>query len=140
MITASIVSRRGRYAVVISENGVEKRSVSSSIKGSDENIYRDLIYAFNVCLRYLKKYVEETGSSEVTFVSSNSIFVRWINELSAKDEYQDEFMKMMSSLNAIPIEYTVVYQKKPLALKYLTDKKADLGLSGIDVSSYDGEE
>lgn len=136
LVTVSVVSRRGRFAIVISEDGIEKKSVSETIKGSNENIYRDLIYAFHVGLRYLKQYVEETGSKKVTFVCSNSIFVRWVNEFSAKDEYQEEFMKMLGSLNEIPIEYEVVYQKKPLALKYLHERKSGFCLSGIDVDAF----
>lgn len=139
MTTVSVATRKGRYSIVICDDNKQKKKVVGNIKGCDLNSYDELLYAFEICLRHIKRYVSEEKCTSVTFIVSNSIFINWVNNCYSKKQYQERFIKIMDLLNEIPIEYEFVYQKSPLALRYINDKDSNImNLSGLDISNIGG--
>ena len=124
-VCLSCVSKKDLSAVIITDNGKLVTKRVERIK--DEEVacstYLSLIVAFTVGLNMLKMYVEEHQDiDEVVFECNNSAFIKWVNQGYSRDEYHNEFSKMLELLNDIPIRYSFSYNRKPKSLMF-TDEK-----------------
>lgn len=132
MLNVSILVSRGKSAVVVSENGkIVNKSITNVAKGTQP--YSNLITAFGVSLRLVRSFIDNNPDTEdVVFEFNNSAFIKWVKEGYSKEQYQDEFIGVLSLLNEIPIKYTLVYSKKPMASYYLNTETTDkVKLSGL---------
>ena len=140
-IICSFSVRKGIIAVLIIEDGVIKKRIVKKILDDDivNNSYRAIINAFSLSLRNVRQYIENnTDIRDVCFETSNSTFIKWIDNQYSKKEYQQEFMKTLEILNEIPIRYQFYYVAKPKAFIYTDDKYCEKEkLTGLDLSMED---
>jgi len=120
-LVCSIALRKGVVAVLIVDGGMIKKRVVERIKSTEaaESSYLGIIYAFKVALRYVRDYIQQSGETySVCFETSNSTFVKWVDNQYSKAAYQDEFMSALKLLQELPIMYAFHYCPKPKALVY----------------------
>lgn len=133
-ILVSLFIRNGMYAIIISENGVVKDKYVKKLREPDKNKYLVMIEVFNCALRRLKVFIQDSMADNVVFETSNSILMKWIEAKYSKKEYEKEFHSLMLELDQIPICYTMLFNKKPLAALYLDEKYIEKPkLSGLDL-------
>lgn len=111
---------------------VSKEVTSIKDKEILASVYKCLFDTFIKSLRYVKNYVDNNPDTEkVVFEVNNSTFIKWIQRGISKDQYQDLFIKAMTLLNEIPVQYTLVYSKKPTALKYISEVDNHVKMTGL---------
>lgn len=136
-IICSIAVRRGFVAVLIIEDGMIKVRVTERIKAAKalESSYSMAIFAFTFALRQVRDYIQQGGKSySVCFETSNSTFVKWVENQYSKEAYQDAFLQSLRLLQELPIMYAFHYCAKPKAVVYCDAsycKKEKL--SGLDI-------
>lgn len=137
-LVCSIALRKGVVAVLIVDGGMIKKRVVERIKSTEvaESSYLGIIYAFKVALRYVRDYIQQSSETySVCFETSNSTFVKWVDNQYSKAAYQDEFMSALKLLQELPIMYAFHYSPKPKALVYAdTSYCKREKLSGLEVS------
>lgn len=137
-LVCSIALRKGVVAVLIVDGGMIKKRVVERIKSTEaaESSYLGIIYAFKVALRYVRDYIQQFSETySVCFETSNSTFVKWVDNQYSKAAYQDEFMSALKLLQELPIMYAFHYSPKPKALVYAdTSYCKREKLSGLEVS------
>lgn len=124
-VIVSIAIKKDIVAVLITENGTIKTHVTEKIKDKNalESNYSSMIYAFVLALRYVRQYIQDNKSSrDICFETSNSIFIKWVDNQYSKEAYQKEFMNALALLQELPIRYAFSYSAKPKAIVY-ADKK-----------------
>ena len=120
-VLVSFAIRNGIVAVLISEDGTLKFSHVETIKDSSarESVYLGIIYAFDLALRIVRQYTQDNRNSrEITFETSNSTFVKWIENQYSKEPYQDKFMDSLIMLQSLPIMYRFSYTQRTKAWAY----------------------
>lgn len=120
-LVCSIALRKGVVAVLLIDGGMVKKRVVERVKDADaaESSYMGIIYAFKVALRNVRDYVQQFEEHyNVCFETSNSTFVKWIENQYSKEAYQEEFMGALRLLQELPIMYAFHYSPKPKALVY----------------------
>lgn len=137
-LVCSIALRKGVVAVLIVDGGMIKKRVVERIKSTEaaESSYLGIIYAFKVALRYVRDYIQQSSETySVCFETSNSTFVKWVDNQYSKAAYQDEFMSALKLLQELPIMYAFHYCPKPKALVYADPSYCKRErLSGLEVS------
>lgn len=136
-IVCSFAIRKSIVSVLIVDGGMIQRRAVERIKDAEvaDSSYMSIIYAFKVALRHVRDYIQQ-GDDEysVCFETSNSTFVKWVENQYSKPGYQDEFVTALKLLQELPILYAFHYAQKPKALVYADAsycKKEKL--SGLDV-------
>lgn len=143
-IVCSIALRKNIVAILIIDGGMIKSRATERVKDEKamESSYSAMIYAFTVALRYVRDYIQQNdGEYSVCFETSNSTFVKWVENQYSKEAYQNEFIAALKLLQELPIMYAFHYCPKPKALPYADAsycKKAKL--SGLDVSGVEDAE
>lgn len=131
-VVVSLATSHNKFAVVFDEGGTEQCHYVDKFKDSN-NVYQCMLNAFMASLRYVRQYLSDHKEvSDVVFVVSNSIFIKWVKNQYSKPEYQQDFVKMMRLLNELPIEYDIVYEEKTRATHLLGVDFNKNGLSGLD--------
>ena len=116
-LVCSIALRKGVVAVLIVDGGMIKKRVVERIKSTEaaESSYLGIIYAFKVALRYVRDYIQQSSETySVCFETSNSTFVKWVDNQYSKAAYQDEFMSALKLLQELPIMYAFHYSPKQI--------------------------
>ena len=94
-----------------------------------------MIHTFKVALRYVRDYIQQgEGEYSVCFETSNSTFIKWVENQYSKAEYQAEFVDALHLLQELPIMYAFHYAPKTKAIVYADEsycKKPKL--SGLDI-------
>ena len=83
----------------------------------------------------MRDYIQR-GDDEysVCFETSNSTFVKWIENQYSKSEYNEEFVEALRQLQELPILYAFHYAAKPKALVYAEPEYCKKPkLSGLDI-------
>ena len=143
-IVCSIALKKNVVAILIVEDGMIKRRATERVK--DESVldssYSAMIYAFTVALRYVRDYIQQgNGEYSVCFETSNSTFVKWVENQYSKAAYQDAFIAALKLLQELPIMYAFHYCPKPKAVAYADEKYCKKEkLSGLDVEGVDDGE
>lgn len=141
-IIVSIAVKKNIVSVLIVEGGMMKVQITEKIKDEKvlESNYSSIIYAFILALRYVRQYVQDNKDNRnVCFETSNSIFIKWVDNQYSKDAYQEEFMNAMKLLQELPIRYAFSYSAKPKAFAYADEKYCKKeAVSGLNLSDYEG--
>lgn len=143
-IVCSIALKKNLVAIIIIEDGMIKRHATERVKDESalESSYSAMIYAFTVALRYVRDYIQQgDGDYSVCFETSNSTFVKWVENQYSKAVYQDSFIAALRLLQELPIMYAFHYCPKPKALVYADERYCKKEkLSGLDIDGVeDGE-
>ena len=140
-IIVSIAIKKNIVAIIIMENGMIKSKVTEKIKDSKalESIYAGMIYAFILALRYVRQYIQDNKENRnICFETSNSIFVKWVDNQYSKEAYQEDFEQALKLLQELPIKYAFSYNPRPKALPYANEqycKKESIG--GLNLGDYE---
>lgn len=136
-LTCSLAIKRGVVSVLIIEGGMMQTCAVEKIKDKKalESSYAGIIYAFTIALRHLRDYIQNNVKDyNVCFETSNSTFIKWVDNQYSKVAYQDEFIAALKLLQELPIRYAFHYCEKPKAVAYANEsycKKEKL--SGLDI-------
>lgn len=132
----SIAVKKSLCSIMFIVDGevVDKATIRYKDWDEEQDPYKRIIFAVSKAIRLIRGYIESNRSDDiVAFEVSNSTFVKWINQEYAKDTYHDEFSKMYSELNQIPMRYVFQYSRKPKASSLLLDDYISKDeLSGVD--------
>lgn len=95
-----------------------------------------LMYAVRRAVALTKGVLESLRTDEiVVFEVSNNTFVQWIQCENSNKDYEEYFNNLLEELNTLPIRYTFVYSKNPVALRFIMEHKEEhvggMNLSGI---------
>lgn len=136
-VVCSIAVRHGVVAVLFVEDGMAKGRVVEKIKDEKalESSYSAMIYAFTFALRHLRDYIQCAGGDySVCFETSNSTFIKWVENQYSKEGYQDEFVASLRLLQELPVMYAFHYNQKPKAVAYASEQYCKKEkLSGLDI-------
>lgn len=139
-VLVSIAIKKNIVSVLIIEDGMIKIRVTEKIKDEKalESNYSSMIYAFIFALRYVRQYIQDNKSNkDICFETSNSIFIKWVDNQYSKDAYQEEFMSAMKLLHELPIRYAFTYSVKPKAFAYADEKYCKKeSVSGLNLDDY----
>lgn len=141
-IIVSIAIKRNIVAIVIIENGMIKSRVTEKIKDEKalSSNYSSMIYAFTIALRHVRQYIQSNkdSSRNVCFETSNSIFIKWVDNQYSKDAYQEDFEQALKLLQELPIKYAFTYAPRPKAIAYTEEKYCKKeSVSGLNLDEYD---
>lgn len=138
-LVCSIALRKNIVSILLVEGGMVRSRATERIKDSQDSSYSAMIYAFKVALRYVRDYIQQSSETySVCFETSNSTFVKWVENQYSKDAYQDEFMSALHLLQELPIMYAFHYSPKPKALVYAEEKYCKREkLSGLEINGVD---
>ena len=138
-VNVSIGIKKGVYCILLMNNGKLISKTINKFKDTEtiNSTYLSTIEAFNNAFRIVRNYLNTDNScKEFVFETSNSIFIKWIDNQYSKEMYQDKFIGVLTMLNELPIRYRLVYNQKPLAVNYIKDYKDEgIKLSGLDIDS-----
>lgn len=142
-IVCSIALRKNIVSILIVDSGMVKRRATERIKDEKamESSYSAMIYAFVVALRHVRDFIQQNaGDYNVCFETSNSTFVKWVENQYSKEAYQEEFLAALRLLQELPIMYAFHYSPKPKAMVYCEEKYCKKEkLSGLSLDAVDGE-
>lgn len=142
-IVCSIALRKNVVSILIVDGGMIKSRVVERIKDAKslESSYASIIYAFKVALRHVRDYIQKSDEEySVCFETSNSTFIKWVENQYSKAAYQTEFLEALKLLQEIPILYAFHYCQKPKALVYADEKYCKKEkLSGLDIEGFEDE-
>lgn len=140
-VICSFAVRKGIVSALVIEGGMVKNKAVEKIREPEvaESSYAAIIRAFKVALRNVRDFIQQ-GSDEysVCFETSNSTFIKWVDNQYSKEAYQDEFLSALQLLQELPIKYAFHYVAKPKALVYADDahckkpKLSGLSIDGVD--------
>jgi hypothetical protein len=140
-IIVSMALRKNVVAILVQEDGVVKAKSTERIKDEKAlaSSYSGIIYAFAVALRYTRQYLQDNKSNkDVCFETSNSTFIKWVDNQYSKELYQEEFVNVLKLLQELPIRYTFSYNPKPKAFTYADEKYCKKEtVSGLNLDDYE---
>ena len=137
-LKVSVFVRKDLLSILLLLNGAVVDKHVEKIK--DEKIkasnYTCQLYGIRIALLHVRSYFEHNGYVDaVNFEISNSTIQKWIDKCYSKEQYQGEFVEMMTLLNELPICYDFSVIPQPIAYKYADEKyitnKATV--SGLDI-------
>ena len=133
-LCVSLMTKKGVSSVVILREGKLVMKSVTPIKNKEilNSSYMCLLDTFITALRFVRKYTDDNKDiTKVVFEVNNSTFIKWIYNNYSKEEYQELFIQAIELLNDIPIQYTFLCNKNPIASKYFADVKTSVKLSGL---------
>lgn len=138
MIKLSCCSANGYASICIIKDRVcVLKDVRPSISNGDR--FDDSLNLFERAFYLLRAYIEKNegvGSvitesesetttsnkwltdSSVVIESKNATFIKWLIRGYSTDKYDEKFYKVMEQLNQIPVEYSIIYESKPISLRF----------------------
>lgn len=135
-LLVSFAVKRGIFTILVTENGMLKKRVTEKFKDKSiaDSTHRSTIHAFIMALRTVKNVMaSESGDYSICFETSNSIFVKWVDNQYAKDGYVEEFNEALNLLHELPILYNFTYNTKPMAVRYCGESYiTKVAVSGLD--------
>lgn len=133
-LCVSLMTKKGVSSVVALRDGKLVVKSVTLIKNKEilNSSYMCLLDTFTTALRLVRKYTDDNKDiTKVVFEVNNSTLIKWIYNNYSKEEYQELFIQAINLLNDIPIQYTFLYNKNPIAGKYFADVKTSVKLTGL---------
>lgn len=118
MIKLSCCSAKGFASICIIKDRVcILKDVRASISNGDR--FDDSLSLFERAFYLLRTYIEKNPEdSSVVIESKNKTFIKWLERGYSTDKYDEKFYKVLEQLNQIPIEYYIIYEPKPISMKF----------------------
>ena len=133
-LCVSLMTKKGVSSVVILREGKLAMKSVTPIKNKEilNSSYMCLLDTFITALRLVRKYTDNNKDiTKVVFEVNNSTLIKWIYNNYSKEEYQELFIQAIELLNDIPIQYTFLCNKNPIASKYFADVETSVKLTGL---------
>lgn len=145
-IIVSIHTKKNIGAAVFLRDG---RMINKMVKTlpSEEiakSTYLSLLNAMYSSMSMLKTIVEsDMDNISVVFEINNGTVVKWVEEGTSPDTCSEALYMFLKALDEIPCSYSFTHSKKPIAVRYATEKYLDKPkLSGVEdlMAVFDVEE
>lgn len=108
-------------AVFIMQGGRELYRCTERISG-DGSVYKSAIQMFHIALVNVRKIIQEDAQDyRVCFETGNGLLAKWVDEMYAGEEYEEEFDNVLKLLQSLPIKYMFSHNRKPKALLYVDE-------------------
>lgn len=137
-LKVSVFVRKDLLSILLLVNGAVVDRCVEKIK--DDKVkssnYTCQLYAIKIALLHVRSYFEHNGYVDaVNFEISNSTIQKWIDKCYSKEQYQDEFVEMMTLLNELPICYDFSVIPQPIAYRFASEKyiSSKTTISGLDI-------
>lgn len=123
-LLVSVSIKKDLMCYTITENGSVKARNTDKLKCDiNSSSHHKMIYAFTSALRGLKHYITSVSDDiNVIFETSNSTFIKWVDDLYSNNEYQNIFLVALKELDDLPITYQVLYNKTPNSNRFLSEE------------------
>lgn len=118
MIKLSCCSANGFASICIIKDRVcVLKDVRASISNGDR--FDDSLSLFERAFYLLRTYIEKNPEdSSVVIESKNNTFIKWLERGYSTDKYDEKFYMVLEQLNQIPIEYSIIYEPKPISMRF----------------------
>ena len=118
MIKLSCCYAKGYASIcIIKDRACVLRDVRKSVSNGDR--FDDSLDLFERAFYILRTYIESNSNeTSVVIESNNKTFIKWLERGYSTDKYNDKFYNVIKRLNQIPIEYTIIYEPKLVAIKF----------------------
>lgn len=135
-IIASSTYKKGVVAACLVEEG---HVVEKIVKVADTaDPYVGALYAFELSILLLRKYVEERRELDVTVCIelSNSVVTSWLQSGNVRDQNYEDYTRVTRLLDEIPLTYYFGYNAGTIAMRFCDrseiKKEKIYGLEDID--------